>query len=76
MTGRGIKKHLVVSSESNKLGDTDFALTDKAAHVCPVGVILPKRKGFAVPIGQRLYDKQPMGEQVERLAKRTASEGA
>jgi [NiFe] hydrogenase diaphorase moiety small subunit len=76
LTGRGIKKHLVVSSESNKLGDTDFALTDKAAHVCPVGVILPKRKGFAVPIGQRLYDAKPMGEQVERLAKRTASEGA
>jgi [NiFe] hydrogenase diaphorase moiety small subunit len=28
-----------------------FSLTDKAAHVCPVGVILEKRKGFAVPIG-------------------------
>jgi [NiFe] hydrogenase diaphorase moiety small subunit len=76
LTGRGIGKHLVVSSESNKLGDTDFALTDKAAHVCPVGVILQKRKGFAVPIGKRLYDAKTMGEQVERLSKRTASEGA
>jgi [NiFe] hydrogenase diaphorase moiety small subunit len=76
LTGRGIGKHLVVSSESNKLGDTDFALTDKAAHVCPVGVILQKRKGFAVPIGKRLYDAKSMGEQVERLSKRTASEGA
>jgi [NiFe] hydrogenase diaphorase moiety small subunit len=76
LTGRGITKHLVVSAESNKLGDTEFTLADKAAHVCPVGVILPKRRGFAVPIGERIYDKKPMSEQVERLAKRTASEGA
>jgi [NiFe] hydrogenase diaphorase moiety small subunit len=76
LTGRGIRKHLVVNAESNRLGDTDFSASDTAAHVCPVGVILHKRKGFAVPIGQRLYDKKPMSEQVERLAKRTASEGA
>lgn len=76
LTGRGIKKHLVVNAESNRLADTDFASTDTAAHVCPVGVILHKRKGFAVPIGKRLYDQKPMSEQVERLAKRTASEGA
>lgn len=76
LTGRGIRKHLVVNAESNRLGDTDFLASDTAAHVCPVGVILHKRKGFSVPIGQRLYDKKPMSEQVERLAKRTASEGA
>ena len=76
LSGRGITKHLIVNSESNRLGDTDFSASDKAAHVCPVGVILHKRKGFAVPIGKRLYDQKPMGEQVERLAKRTASEGA
>lgn len=76
LTGRGIGKHLVVSSETNKLGDTDFSADDKAAHVCPVGVILPKRKGFQVPIGSRLYDRQSMAEQVGRLAKRSASEGA
>ena len=76
LTGRGIKKHLVVNAESNRLADTDFSSSDTAAHVCPVGVILHKRKGFAVPIGKRLYDEKPMSEQVERLAKRTASEGA
>lgn len=76
LSRRGIRKHLTVNAESNRLVDTDFSITDKAAHVCPVGVILHKRKGFAVPIGQRLYDAKPMGEQVERLAKRTASEGA
>ena len=76
LSGRGITKHLIVNAASNQLGDTDFSASDKAAHVCPVGVILHKRKGFAVPIGKRLYDEKPMGEQVERLAKRTASEGA
>jgi [NiFe] hydrogenase diaphorase moiety small subunit len=28
-------------------------------------VILPKRKGFAVPIGERTYDKAPISEQVK-----------
>lgn len=58
ISGRGIKAHLTVNSPSGKLGDTDFAASDKAAEVCPVGAILPKRIGYQVPIGERLYDKQ------------------
>lgn len=76
LSGRGIKKHLIVNAASGQLADTNFSLADKAAHVCPVGVILPKRQGFKTPIGARLYDAKPMGEQVERLAKRQATEGA
>jgi len=57
---RGIDKHLVVKSESGQLGDTDFAATDLAADICPVGVILHKRRGFATPIGERLYDGAPI----------------
>ena len=72
LTGRGIGKHLVVNAESGRLGDTDFALTDRAAHICPVGVILEKRKGFAVPIGERRYDKAPINEQVKEPLKETA----
>ena len=60
LSGRGINKHLIVNAESGKLADTDFALTDKAAQVCPVGVILKKRVGFAVPIGKRRFDATPM----------------
>jgi len=60
LSGRGINKHLIVNSLSGRLGDSDFSATDKAAEVCPVGVILPKRRGFAVPIGQRKYDIQPI----------------
>jgi [NiFe] hydrogenase diaphorase moiety small subunit len=64
MGGRGLLGRRVhVSSESGKLADTDFALTDRAASICPVGVILKKRRGFAVPIGERTYDLAPISEQ-------------
>ena len=57
IAGHGIGTHLVVNSESGLLSDTDMALTDRAASICPVGVILPKRRGFVIPIGQRRYDE-------------------
>jgi len=60
VTGRGINAKLIVNAASGKLGDTDFSVDDKAFHVCPVGAILPKHKGFEVPIGERLYDQQPI----------------
>ncbi|MBL8486098.1 MAG: (2Fe-2S)-binding protein [Rhodocyclaceae bacterium] len=66
LSGRGLKKHLIVNAESGRLADTDFQATDKAAQVCPVGVILAKRKGFAVPIGQRPFDASPISAQAER----------
>ena len=60
LSGRGIGSHLVVNSPSGRLGDSAFAATDKAAHVCPVGAILPKHRGYEQPIGERLYDLQPI----------------
>jgi [NiFe] hydrogenase diaphorase moiety small subunit len=63
LSGRGLSKHLIVNSESGRLGDTDVAVTDKAVEVCPVGVILRKRVGFAVPIGERRYDRRPISAQ-------------
>jgi [NiFe] hydrogenase diaphorase moiety small subunit len=62
LSGRGIKTHLIVNAKSGQLADTDFTLDDKAAQVCPVGVILKKRRGFAVPIGERKFDKAPISE--------------
>lgn len=62
LSGRGIKKHLIVNAESGKLADTKIGLDDKAMNVCPVGVILRKRRGFHVPIGERTYDKAPISE--------------
>ncbi len=63
LSERGIHKHLVVSSESGRLADTDIDPSDKAANICPVGVILHKRQGFTVPYGQRAYDETPISEQ-------------
>ena len=59
LAGRGIHSRLIVNSESGRLADTDFAATDRAADVCPVGVIIKKRVGFAVPIGMRKYGQEP-----------------
>jgi len=63
LAGRGMASHLVVNSPTGKLGDTNFSVTDKAAHVCPVGAILVKRVGFAVAIGERRYDLEPISEE-------------
>ena len=54
--GRGIGTRLIVNSPSGRLADSAFAVDDLAAQVCPVGAILPKRRGFAVPLGRRRFD--------------------
>ncbi len=58
--GRGAHKRIAVSSGS-RLRDTDADVTDHALQVCPVGALLRKRVGFVVPVGQRLYDRTPIG---------------
>jgi len=63
--GHGIGTRLLVNSASGRLGDTPMALADRAADICPVGVILPKRRGFAVPIGERQFDLAPVSEQAK-----------
>lgn len=56
ISGRGSEASLVINSESGKLGDSLFDVSDRAADICPVGALLPKHKGYEVPIGQRRYD--------------------
>ncbi|MEY4764224.1 MAG: NAD-reducing hydrogenase HoxS subunit gamma [Pseudomonadota bacterium] len=56
LAGRGLAATIVVNSPTGKLGDSALTLADRAAHVCPVGAILPKRVGFATPIGERAFD--------------------
>ena len=63
LSGRGIGKHLIVNSPSGLLRDSEIGTTDKAVDVCPVGVILRKGTGFAVPIGQRRFDLSPISAQ-------------
>ena len=76
LSGRGLAKHLIVNAESGRLVDTTIAVTDKAVDVCPVGVILRKRVGFAVPIGKRRFDARPVSAQALEDAPRSPPEAA
>jgi len=62
--GRGARRRLAVSSGA-RLRDTDADVTDQALEACPVGALLRKRVGFAVPVGRRLYDAGPIGEEAK-----------
>ncbi len=63
MGGRGMRgRKIILNSASGRLADTDFSVNDRAASICPVGVILKKRVGFAVPYGQRTYDRAPVSK--------------
>ena len=62
--GRGHHKRIGVNAATGA-GGTNLAVVDKAAEACPVGCIVKKRVGFAVPIGQRLYDSKPIGSHIE-----------
>ncbi len=56
--GRGMAKHLVINSVSGLLRDSAVCAADKAMDVCPVGAILRKRVGVAVPIGELRFDEK------------------
>lgn len=58
--GHSIGAKLLINSESGRLSDTSISLTDRAANICPVGAILVKRRGFAIPIGERRFDANPV----------------
>jgi [NiFe] hydrogenase diaphorase moiety small subunit len=61
---RGPHRKVEVNSQANLAG-TDIEVTDKAVDICPVGAILRKRVGFKIPVGERLYDHQPIGSDIE-----------
>ena len=61
---RGGHKRIGVNASTDASG-TNLAVSDKAAEACPVGCIVKKRVGFAVPIGQRLFDTKPIGSAIE-----------
>lgn len=61
---RGHQKRLQVNGEA--LASTDLRVTDAVVASCPVGALMKKRVGYAVPVGERPYDHQPIGSEVER----------
>ena len=66
--GCGREKRLAVNSEDG-LGATDAEVTDEAVAACPVGCLLKKRVGYAVPVGRRRFDHEPIGSEIEGATK-------
>jgi len=65
--GRGKHKRIWIDAEA-RLADTNIDITDRVVDVCPVGAIIKKRTAYQVPIGERLYDHEPIGSDVEQHA--------
>jgi len=63
---RSSRVEVVVDSKLGKQLTDELA--QKAMDICPVGSILVKEKGFITPIGERKYDKHPIGSDIENLA--------
>jgi [NiFe] hydrogenase diaphorase moiety small subunit len=61
---RGAKTRLGIDAENN-LGETNISIDDKALEVCPVGALLKKDTAYRIPVGERQYDKIPVGSQLE-----------
>ena len=62
--GRGPQKMLAVNADAD-LAKTNLAAADQAIQACPVGALLKKRVGYAVPVGKRIYDHAPIGSDIE-----------
>ncbi len=61
---RGHNSEIVVDKELE--ANMSDELAQKAIDLCPVGAILPREKGYQVPIGQRTFDKNPIGSDIEK----------
>lgn len=56
---RGAKTQIKMELEG--LEQLSDAMIDRTVHLCPVGALLKKGKGFDRPYGTRLYDRKPIG---------------
>lgn len=61
--GRG--RTLEINIDSKLAINMTDEMAQKAMDICPVGCILKKEVGFVNPIGNRKYDKMPIGTDIE-----------
>ncbi len=61
--------HLEINMDLTLAAKMSDEQAKAAMDICPVGAILKKEIGFNVPIGQRKYDKVPIGSEIEKLSK-------
>lgn len=62
---RGNRAEIGIDPKIGK--DLTDEIAQKAMDICPVGALLVREKGFDTPIGERKYDKQPIGSDIENL---------
>jgi [NiFe] hydrogenase diaphorase moiety small subunit len=67
MRSQGEERHLTVNSDTGLLADSDLEIDDRALAVCPVGAILPKHRGFKLPLGVREFDIHSFGSKQEDI---------
>ncbi len=58
--------HVKIEVDKKLAARLSEAEARRAMDVCPVGAILKKETGFAVPIGRRKFDRAPIGNDVEK----------
>lgn len=71
---RGVEKVISVDAE-NGLGETALDIDDRAAEICPTGCLRIKRRGYNTPIGERVYDHQPIGSDISKKRKTPVTVG-
>lgn len=62
--GRG-GEHLQVVMDGELASQLTEKEAQEAMEICPVGAILKKEEGYLVPIGERKFDKLPIGSDIE-----------
>lgn len=61
---RGTHSEIIVDKELEKQMTPEQV--ELAIDACPVGAILPREKGYEVPIGSRKFDQKPIGSDIEK----------
>ncbi|SRR6056297_2309794 len=56
----------IISVDPELAQEMTEEMAEKAMELCPVGAILKKEVGYAVPIGMRKYDGKPIGSEYEK----------
>ena len=59
-------EHLHVVMDVDLASQLTEAEAQEAMDICPVGAILKKEQGYRVPIGERKFDKLPIGSDIEK----------
>ncbi len=62
--GRGPDKRIAVNAEADLAG-SDANARDRAVEACPTGTLLTKRVGYKIPVGERRFDREPIGSEIE-----------